>query len=465
MKPFLVLFSLSLLTLASCTDPITVGSDILAGDRAEVGQVSDFPFTTNVVRDDSLLVFRASSGLPVIPSFSVGQTTDPVFGKWTNSVSITPGLLRNSITRLVTLPEFVTDANTDVDSIVLILPLDTTGGFYGLGRTFPVQLTRLSQPVETTEDIYSNAPRPLTGENLFDGSEVTISAARRPLYDTIYAQGTSIDSIPHIRLKLTQSFVDEINMLDSTAFKTDTFFRTIFAGVYLEPIGDAGGFVKIRPRPATTGTAVLSGFYFFYPDPSTNDPASFYQAPFQNWFVRYEQDYSGSLAESLLGPEPDDTEILVGGTASLMTAITFTDLDALRSSLINRTELTFFRKALDGYDYDEFGAASYLALYYRNNAGALVPILDAGPGGETSIFNNIPIQQFLGGFAEMNDTDTFYRNRLSIHLQGILNGDFAEPVVYLRAFPNFNNPARVILGGPGATENPAEANVTFTRIE
>ncbi|MGK0333435.1 MAG: hypothetical protein ACI974_000251, partial [Paraglaciecola sp.] len=47
-----ILFYLScavFLVLTACTEPITVGANLLENDRAALGQTTDIPFTTRVV--------------------------------------------------------------------------------------------------------------------------------------------------------------------------------------------------------------------------------------------------------------------------------------------------------------------------------------------------------------------------------------------------------------------------------
>ncbi|OAV46228.1 DUF4270 family protein [Lewinella sp. 4G2] len=462
MKQFPFILCLLLLALASCTDPITVGADILRGDQADVGQINDLPMTVRTVREDSLAVFAVEENA-FRETFSFGRSEDDIFGTWTQSVAIAPGLQQTtgSLFQEVIVPEFVENPDANIDSIVLILPIDTFAGFYGPGRTFNVTLSRLIDPIPTDQDIFSSYDRPLTGSSLTDDASFVAKAEATILYDTIYSDGDTV-SLPHVRLRLNQSFVDVMNTLDSTNYVSDTVFRETFAGVYLEPNDDVDGFFTIRPR-GTTGTLERSGFYFFYPDPSDNDPASFYRVPFNGWFPRYSFDFAGTLAGELLNGD-DSTQTLVGGTGAYMTEITFTDLDALQDKLINRAEITFYRELIEDYDYGTYPAPSFLGLYYRNNSGDLVNILDQ----ELLQNNTDAVRSFLGGFAETDaddDTQSFYQNRLSVHMQGIIDGDFAEPKIYLRVVPIASDPSRAVLSGPAATSNGASNVITFTNIQ
>ena len=59
------------------------------------------------------------------------------------------------------------------------------------------------------------------------------------------------------------------------------------------------------------------------------------------------------------------------------------------------------------------------------------------------------MQEFLGGNPEMEGDEVFYRNRFSVHLQGIVNAEFVEPTIYLRTVPAQFDPSRVAFVGPG----------------
>ena len=152
----------------------------------------------------------------------------------------------------------------------------------------------------------------------------------------------------HIRLKLDQPFVDAVNALDTNAFASTAAFREFMPGVYLEATEGTNAFIPIRPVPAQRNAPERAGFYFFYPDPTEGDDGSFYQMILGEWLPRYAQDYEGSLAGELLEAGRDSNLLLIGGTASLMTAVDFRRHHELRNTLINRAELTYFRETVDG---------------------------------------------------------------------------------------------------------------------
>ena len=459
MKQLPFLAALLLLALSACTDPITVGEDLLGGDRATLGQNAAVPFTTRTVPDEPVLTYRQSNNA-AIGSFNLGRTTDDVFGSWNHGVTLTPALPRTA-SNAVSPPEFVTEDNVLVDSIVLILPLDTTTGFYGQGRTFDVEVRLLSAPVLPEQD-YNSAdrfdvqPLPINEDQTF-----TAVAQRRILYDTIYSRGDTIEQ-PHIRVRLNQQFVDLINGLDTNAYQSDSSFWEFFPGVELRITDESDGFVSILPQPVNANQTRFAGWYYFYPDPTENDPASFYRTGLNLWLPFYEKDYTGSLAQTLVDDGMNNDQSVIAGQGGLMTEITLTDLSDLDNTLINAATFTFYVDSVAGYDYAERPVSEFLGLYHRVD-GVLEAIEDrvvlGNPGSNTAV------QQFLGGDLFRNgDGRSLYQPRLSVHLQRILDGE-AEPVLYLRNVPLDRDPSRVILRGPERPELGANLTVTFTRVE
>lgn len=453
------LFSLLLLGLFACTEPITVGESFLAGERAGLGRAT-IPFTTRTVAAEPLTTFRSGNmGDAVVELFHLGQTDDEVFGRWSNGVYLTPRLPRSGESG-VRRPEFSLSDTILVDSVVLILPIDTVEGFYGLGRTFPVRLRSLASPVFRDQDYESDLLLPTNDDRLNAEDQFSASAQATILYDTIYSSGDTISRI-HARIRMAQEFVDRINTLDTLAFESDTTFWDVFPGVDLEITDESGALVPVRPRNSN-GSASFGGFYFFYQDPAPTDPASFYSVGFNLWLPHYRRDYSGSLAGQLLAGTGNDEVTLVGGQSSVLTEITLTDLSVLDDRLVNEAVFNFYEFERPNYDTDAFPNARFLGLYYRDEDANLIPIQDqrAVTNAQADV-----VQSFLGS-NRRTDTDgrTLYVPRISVHLQRIVDGE-VPPVLYLRVLPVDNDPSRAVLRGPAASELPSTLTVTYTNVD
>ncbi|TXF90787.1 DUF4270 domain-containing protein [Neolewinella aurantiaca] len=444
--------------LTACTDPITVGSDLLGDDRAVLGQTTDIPFTTRVVENDSLFTYDALNFI-CISGMSFGELQDDVFGATKHSFYAVPALVRSSTTGLPAPPPFAYTAR-NVDSVVLIMPIDTAYDFYGTAREFNFRAGLIPTRVDDDVDYYSNLML-ADGEDVNDGDLITATRTETLLYDTLYA--TNNDSIvaSHIRFKFDQEFLDQVNLRDEATFDSDSALATLLAGVYLETENDPDGLLGLKPF-STLCSSTISGFYFFYKDTSETMTERFYRMPLALALPRYEKDYTGSLVGNLLGDGDDLEQIALSGQGGVMTEITFPDLSMLEDKVINQAEMLFFRETIEDYSYETYPGPAYVALFYRNDEGNLVQILDRQllvNSDFTSVVNN-----FLGG-NELTDDDgnVFYRPRFSVHLQQMVEGE-VPPTIYMRVFPVDRDPGRVILSGPEAAERPATIKVTFTEV-
>ena len=445
--------------LSACTDPITVGADLLDDDRATLGQTTDVPFTTAVVRNDSLLAYQGVNLFPIFDRFSFGRIDEPVFGETTHSFYVIPTVFRDSRTNLPSPPSFAfTDRN--VDSVVLILPLDTANLTYGPGRSFDFRAGLVPTRVDDDADYYTDVVLTRSLIDVNANSTFYPSATPSLLYDTAYAVGRDSVLVPHVRVRMDDNFVNNVNQRDETTFDSDSALATLVAGLFVEPVGDPDGLFGIQPR--VNNATVTAGLYFFYRDTSADMAERLYRLPLAFWLPRYEKDYDEATVGELLATGNDLERVATAGQGGVMTAITFPNLDGLRDKVINQAEITFFRDTPDGYSYGDYPAPSNVNLFYRTESGFLSPIADR-------LFLRNPDQEsirddFLGGNAQTDENgNVFYRSRFSVHLQDMIDGT-VPPTIFLRVTPVESAPARVILRGPEAAELPAAVKVTFTEV-
>lgn len=457
-----LLSALVFLFLTACTEPIIVGSDLLEDDRASVGQTTDIPFVTAVVRDDSLPTYEGPS-FNLFTNYSVGRLEDPYFGNSTQGVYYVPVVPRTQGTGLPDPPQFAGVPNREADSIVLILPIDTANLFYGPGRELPFRLNLLSSRVPIGDGTeYTTADRQFEGFlDVNATNTVTPSPNPRINFDTIYAGS---DTLPHLRIRLSQQYVDNFNARDRASFESDSAFATVLPGVFLEPTAPTNGLFGLRIPDNVPADPDISGFYTFYRDTTTNQTARIYRIPIRAVLPTVERSYTGTPVADLLDTPPDPERVVVQGQAGLMTAITFTDLSELDEKVINQAELTFYRETPEGVDYDAFPAPARLGLYYVSlRSGNLVPIADA------QLLRNGAVDEirdlFLGGVEERDEDDRpFYRVRFSVHLQEMIEGTVPR-TMYLRVADLDGDPSRAVLAGPGAAVRPATIKAVFTEVD
>ncbi|NJB84860.1 hypothetical protein GGR26_000605 [Lewinella marina] len=460
----LLLFS----TLLACTDPITVGSDLLDNDRASVGERTDLPFTTRVVREDSLLSYNGTSvqfddvrAVPTPGSFTFGRIEEPTFGTIKHGVYLVPRLPLNA-SGLPTVPQFASLVNAKVDSVVIVLPIDTARAFYGPGRTFPYQALEISQPVDFLADYYTDHTFPTEGGNLsYDGS---FTATR----EATQVRDTAITSPAlnraHVRVRLSDEFAARIDGLTTEAYAADSTFWESFAGVYLTPDGPSQALVTLAATESTNDTP-YSGFNVFYQD-STGQPAV-YRMAILLALANNAYDYSGSLVEPLLESGPDNELVAVAGQGGIMTEINLTDVSSLENRVINRAVLEIPVAEVEGVSYTDYPLPTRLELFYRASSdGPLLLIEDRVELVRTRA-SNTNINFFLGGKLETENGIQLYSPAFSIHMQRIIDGEVPAQL-YLRVTPLETTEiraARALLNGPAAGTNPARIRVTYTDLD
>ena len=462
MKAILSLFSCALLFICGCTDPITVGSDLLSDDRATVGQTTELSFTSRVVREDSFLVFATPPYTPPLP-FLFGRLEDVNFGTTDYSVYLTPRLPRDG-TGEVIVPPFVQRVDVTVDSVVILMPIDTVRGFYGPGREFPYTAMQIASPVSFRENFYSDFSAPTLGIDYAESGRFTASRSAILVRDTSINGGRAFRR-PHARFKLNDAFRRLADNFRTEDFASDSIFRQQFPGLQIKPSGPSNALVSFAPNESSAVDTIYNGYNFYYRD-STGRPAE-YRILFLQALPNYSYDYRGSFAGTLLGGSADSSLLAVAGRGGLMSELTFDNLGVFDDRVINQAELTVPVANVEGLTYTDFPLPPRIELFYRRSSDdRLVPILDreellrAGASDASTNF-------FLGGNLE-GDNDRFYSTTFTRHLQRMIDGQVPNKL-YLRVYPtNFTSaisPARAFLNGAGAAERPARVTITFTNVD
>lgn len=446
---------LSLLAIFSCTDPITVGSDLLGGDRASIGYNGSLEIDLRTFPDDSLRIFSEESNQSTDVAL-FGTIEEPIFGKTTNSLYLIPDLPRD-FDGLTLPPSFAGNGSDTVtiDSIVLVLPLDTVF-FYGSVtlNSFPYEVRELMGEIDIDQDIYTRDEFPVNATTVAAGEFFPTKAATF-LHDTMFYDSILIRQV---RVKLDQSMIDKFTLeTDTSIYESDAAFRQFFNGLFLESTGVSNSLLGLDVDE--NGAIGL----FFYTSQS-NRAQDFYRMPLEVAAPNYLFDHTGSLAETLINEQVSTNEQgLIQGGGGLTARIEITNFDDFTDKVINNAELDIFLKDLEDYNYVAYPAAKEIALYYRNSDGLFSRIADAFTLSPNS--SNANRLFFLGGDLEIDEATNrdVYRTTLSVHLQDIIRGN-AEPFIYVRVNPLDSDGGRSIIYGPESTEFPMTLKVAFTEF-
>ncbi len=444
------------LFLFSCTDPITVGADILDADRAEVGFTDTLEIEVQTLRGDSVLVLNAAAGTQ-LGSLLFGQLKDPFFGTNTANIIVVPRLTRNTITGNTFIrPEYAFDGtNVQLDSFVLVLPLDTLGEYSDpVGETFNYSVSTLAQPLPLNDNIYSSVQPILDTRPPLMGSFVANNNITL-LHDTMnVVLPAAADTLRHLRIPLPMSTANFLFNLDTASYASDSIFQNLFPGVLLKMEQPSNSMLEVSLLRKST----RAGFYIYY---TINDTThTFYQYPYDVILNQFSNDYTGTVAAQYLSEPMADSLGFVSAMGGLQLRVDLDELSPLRGNIVNQARMDIYLRDLPGYDYDEYPPLDRFALLYRNNSGNLVTVPD--------FVSTDPVaaQNFFFDGILRTDPETgerFYRLNLSVHLQRMVDGD-APSTLFVQAFSRTGNAARSIIHGPNSATRPLRVQVAFTRL-
>ncbi|MFM8449501.1 MAG: DUF4270 family protein, partial [Haliscomenobacter sp.] len=218
--PFICWVSLGMAMFSSCTNPTEAGLGLLGEDLLKLNYVDTFTVETTSELSDSVRTHTPNS---LLNAYLIGRMDDPIFG-----VS-EAGLY----TQLI--PEYLNPSFTGavVDSVVLVLPYDTSKFYGDTVKPFSLEVYQLLETINPLEAHFSNASY-YYAPGAIGRTETTLSKDSVEVFD--YAQSTQDTiSFPHLRVPIDRSLGQELLNLDSIYYSTDSVFQTFFRGIFIKP--------------------------------------------------------------------------------------------------------------------------------------------------------------------------------------------------------------------------------------
>lgn len=456
MKSFLsflsiALFGAGVLFWTGCTDPIDVGSDLLSEDRATVGFTDTLDVSAITVIGDSVRTYSPSFSSQ-LNTYLLGRTEDPFFGVTEAGIYATPLLLRSQTNGVFV--DFTYGAQASVDSVYLILPLDSIGTYGDFSSIYSVDVFEVIEKIDfAEEDYYSNV------NFAFDAMPIG-SAAFVPSLDSTFVTTLLLENLsdtatvaPHIRIPLNNELGERLMSQDTAIYNADSSFVEFFRGIYIKPNAVSDGFINTNLFTKTWG-----GIYVYYTEQDSLKEHAFPISALSGKISRYAHDYTGSMVGDFLeNPALGDSLLFLQGLQGLLIKMNIPDLDNLAGKVINKAELEFSLAVLEDYDLNLDPPAPQIVAYKRNDEGQLVVIDDV------TIFPN-DLDLYFGGQPKEQDDGTIrYSLNLSVHLQYMIDGSERDNL-YIGIVPRTANPSRVIFRGDGVSESPARLKVSFTDL-
>lgn len=426
--------------LTGCSDPTSLGSDLLEEDVADIDILDTFTIQARTVPGEAVATF---SPFTALNAYMVSNVNDPIFGTTVAETFIQP--------RLEFTNPFFEDAQAD--SIVLMLAFDTASFYGDLDQPYTLNIHRVTEFMDPNDTYFSDTTVQFDLNPL--GSVTFTPGALDTVQYLDYAQGVPIPVTDVVmRATLDPNLARELISLDSSVYQSDTSFVRNFNGLALRAQG---------PGSASISFDMLdnrSGMYLYYRRDTLFRQYRYTLGNFGTKIVRFEHDYSGSAVANALNSQPGDNDSLLycQGMAGTNVAIRFPDLSDLDNVIVNSAELVVSSRVLPEDNPEHFEPAAQIVAFVRNEEGELETLDDV-----VLATNNIP--QRFGGTPEKSDSGVgvVYRFNVSTHLQGVIDGEQPEEII-LSAFPRPESPGRVVLQNPATGADRIRLRLTVTKL-
>lgn len=437
MKQFLYL-SLSLWVLISaCNDPILVGSVLLEDETLDVEFTDVIDVSAKTVAGDPSITFRDITGGPYsATTYMVGSLEDPVFGKSVTTSYFSPTLIS-------TFPSLL---DSNLDSVVLSIPLDSIGFYGDLGATHNLELRAISESMETlvesgSDTLYSDqtiAVEPTIWSTLSSTISYKDSVVIRPYND----QDTLIKIRPELRMQMDKQFW--LDLAGPTDTLTAEKLELEVPGFELKSTPSASSIIGLDLYYNTFETQANINFYY-RPNDSTR---LIYQLPLGNYrHSLFTNDYSGSeLGNNIDDPAAD--QLFVQSQAGTNIEVDLSSVTTLNDRILNYAELEL---TVLPEDEDLYQPVVAIFPWYRNDEGQLDIV--GQPATDLAL-----VESYSGGSRSLT-----YSIDLTTHLNLIKKGTISNDKIFLIATTKAQRPNRSIILGTNDSESPLKLNLILTK--
>ena len=425
---------------SGCSDPAIFGSDLLEEDQLGVVATDTVTLHTTTLR-----------GMPVITSdttfiqasYLMGRLDDPFFGISISNLYIQPTIEFSSINF----------AGARLDSIVLILPYDSTGVYGQLTEPFGLEVFRVEQDLPSinlrSDVTFAYDPNPLGSANFIPTLDST------EFYDySLNARDTL--RRPQLRIPLSNALGTEIMALDTSFFSSSDAFQTFLRGLVIRPTADSKAMLGFNLLDA------FSGMMLYYTQNDTlQRQFQFNLNIFSVRYAEFQHDHSSGLVQQYLdASNVSDSLVFVQGMAGAMGKVTFPHAENLGRISVNKAELYLPVAAESNVDFRSYPLIERIIAYYYNEEGELVPIDDV----EGNLRRRLDLDETYGGTETYENFVSAYKLNISSHFQKMVEG-IVPKELYFSVLYRDRTPDRSILYGATHSRLPMKLNLTYTPLD
>lgn len=444
-----LILALFILYTFSCTKPVLIGSDFLEEEKANLQFKDDFQLTCFTEKTDSVVV-HSDNVTKQLVTYLCGNVQDPIFGRYSAEIFCQP-----------ILPSIATVLKgSTLDSVVLQLRYDTFGTYGAVNETITLEVYQMAENPAFDEEYYSNDTF-LTKPELL-GSATFIPSPKEDVY--LYGPDDTLKLAPHVRIQLDTAIMNELIMEDSIVFENQDSFLSVFSGIHIVMKGATNTMLGFNLLNS------LSGISFYYDKGTVVDQEfKFIITAGSVKTVYMEHDYTGSMVEPALTPDPESDLWYVQGLSGVTTAMKVEGLENLGSAVINQAEMEIYCTFPDGDMGDIYPPCPYIVTQEKTDTTEITNSEDVtialGLTGNSPNTENFKV--FYGGnLTELDPGPPVvykYTMKVTNQIKDIYEGN-KENIIYFNPIAKGNIPNRAVLFGPNHPLYAPKLSVYYTQL-
>ncbi len=447
---FYALF-LTVLLIWSCTDPTTIGIDLLDDDQAEIGFTDTLSLKATILAGDTTLTyFPVATSSQAFTSYLFGDFEDPIFGNAISSIyaHATPIVLKPDVT------------NTVIDSVVLVLPYDTVATYGNLDETYGLSVYRVTEAINDDTTYYSNASFQ-TNNTPLGSIEFKPDLKDKRVLD--YTAGTDTLTFKQLRVPLSNSFGTELFQLDTSFYRTDSLFLSYLNGIHIVPTRKTKGMLSFNLLRSVDGLR-RGGIYVYYRKDTTRLQMQLEFDPFRARVMSFQHDYNNAPVEQFISKQSGDSLIFVQGMGGTKVRLEIPNAQGLKGLVINKAELELRIASLPEDNSTLYKPINQLLLLAPNTNGDFVVIDDisliTNRGGNSQtlidLYGGVPLDGKPG-------EPDLYRINMTAHFQDVIDG-LKSNMLELSLFNRSERASRVALFGTKQPQYSIKLKIAYTKL-
>ncbi len=442
MRLYFFLFLAFVGLLFSCNEEITIGSTILEDTSIDVSFTDTLDINVETVVDDTVVTYRTGVDTR---TFLLGELNDSSFGFSKSDIYLSTQLLSGL------LPSFDT---LSVDSIIMIIPLDTFGQFGNDAAIHNIEVFQLIEELKVSEE-----NNQILSSDSFEYGTTLVGQ-----YNNVVNHRDSVDiglasnrdsivkSFPQLRIPLKPDFWLPI-IGDTSIFNNE------------ENSADYKEFVKgfvLRSSPDDSSMAGLNlsnnsplNITVYYTNLTGNVQGSYLIDIGAIRTSEFMHDYSNTPVSEVLGLVNTDFAY-IQSMQGVNLSVDLSSVKTLENTIINKAQLEFF--LLEETD-PLVDPVAGLDVLFVNEGGTSTQILDSSLSNTSA--------DYLGGSLESTvvggQTLRKYELDISNHVILIARGEIENPIISIEARNKPQRATRSIVLGQSHPDFPMRLKLVTSK--